>query len=142
MNSIRSEKFELFVTQRFVTSFSMSTHDLWDHHHHIFSLLKTAYQRLLSWYSLQRKRIFWWSNSTNEKAMIQFVDFLMREQCIDVFVDRMYHEMFELMTKCIVKCAIKKHFNMLKKIVSKRFNVKALRCEIWKFDNFRMQRIF
>jgi hypothetical protein len=38
--------------------------------------------------------------------MIQFVDFFMREQCIDVFVDKMYHEMFELTIKCIVKCAI------------------------------------
>jgi hypothetical protein len=142
MNSIQSEKIELFVTQKFVTSLSMSTHDLWDHHHHISSVLKTAYQRLLSWYFLQWNRILWWSNSTNERTMIQFVDSLMREQCTDVFVDRMYHKMFELMTECIVKCAIRKHFSMLKKTVSKRFNVKALRCETWKFDNYRMQRIF
>jgi hypothetical protein len=142
MNSTRSEKFELLVTQRFVTSFLMSIHVLWNHYHHISFVLKTAYQRLLSWYSLQRNRIIWWSNSTNDKAMIQFVDFFIREQCIDVFVDKIYHEMFELTIKCIVKCAIWKHFNMLKKIVSKRFKTEAFRCETWKFDNYRMQRIF
>jgi nicotinamide mononucleotide adenylyltransferase len=58
-NSTRSEKFELLVTQRLVTSLSISTHDLWDYYHFISFVLKAAYQRLLSWHSLQRDCILW-----------------------------------------------------------------------------------
>jgi hypothetical protein len=139
-NSTRSEKFELFVTQKFVTSFSISTHDLWNHYHLIFFVLRIAHQRLLSWYSLQRNRILWWSNSTNERMMIQRIKFFFdvwttywwfRRQNVSRNVqidDKKYREMCDMKT--------------FQYVISKHLNIKSIWCETQKFDNCRMQRIF